>query len=217
MKSVIPGEAWDFIEGPHYQQWLYMAGFFAFFLSYFVLPDYPSDSPSPAVFPLAVLLARGEPIALAPLFLGSLHRQLDLVHTDLARSLGRCDHLSMVHTSFLLTYFYEHFPTIALVPRSFPASAQRSRVEWWYGTSSDATTPGMRLVILRRTLPRAPTTSPGVVGISQCLLSVHTSVSAASGGDSVINATLIADQGWLPCIYNEVCSVTLYRPDRFAR
>lgn len=61
MKSVIPGEARDFIEGPHYQQWLYMAGFFAFFLSYFVLPDYPSDSPSPAVFPLAVLLARGEP------------------------------------------------------------------------------------------------------------------------------------------------------------
>lgn len=61
-----------------------MAGFFTFFLSYFVLPDYPSESPSPAVFPLAVLLMREESFPLAPLFLGSLHRQLDLVHTDLA-------------------------------------------------------------------------------------------------------------------------------------
>lgn len=117
-----------------------MAGFFAFFLSYFVLSDgyYPSDNLSPAVFSLAVLLACGEPIALAPLFLGSLRRQLDLVHTDLARSLGRCDHLSMVHTSFLLTYFYEHFHTIAPILQNFPALAQRSRAKRWYGASSDA-------------------------------------------------------------------------------
>lgn len=73
MKTVIPREVRDFVEGPNYQQRLYMAGFFAFFLSYFVLPDYPLDSPSPAVFPLAVLLTRREPIALAPLLLGSLH------------------------------------------------------------------------------------------------------------------------------------------------
>lgn len=63
----------DFIAGPHHGQRLYMAGFFAFFLSYFVLPDYLVDSPSPAVFSLAVLLARSEPVALAPLFLGSLY------------------------------------------------------------------------------------------------------------------------------------------------
>lgn len=65
-KTVIPREARDFVAGPHYQQWLYMARFFAFFISYFVLPDYPADSPSPAVFLLAILLVRGEPIALAP-------------------------------------------------------------------------------------------------------------------------------------------------------
>lgn len=107
--TVISGEARDFVAGPYYKQRLYMAEFFAFFLSYFVLPDYLADGPSQTVFLLVVLLARGEPIALAPFFLGSIYRQLDLVHADLARSLGRCIHLSMVHTSFLLAYFFEHF------------------------------------------------------------------------------------------------------------
>ncbi|KAE9465168.1 hypothetical protein C3L33_02948, partial [Rhododendron williamsianum] len=136
-KTIVPGAERDFVAGPQYKQRLYMAGFFAFFLSYYVLPDYPVDSPSPAVFPLAVLLARGQPVALAPLFLGSLYRQLDLVHADLARSLGRCDHLSMVHTNFLLAYFFEHFPVVAPIPQTFQASTQRSRAEQWYGTSSD--------------------------------------------------------------------------------
>ncbi|KAI8563879.1 hypothetical protein RHMOL_Rhmol03G0143600 [Rhododendron molle] len=114
-----------------------MVGFFVFFLSYFILPDYPSDSLSPGVFPLVVLLARGEPNVLAPLFLGSLYRQLDQVHADLARSLEWCDHLTMAHTSFLLTYFYEHFLIIAPAPQSFPASVQQSHVERWSGTSRD--------------------------------------------------------------------------------
>ncbi|KAE9446002.1 hypothetical protein C3L33_22095, partial [Rhododendron williamsianum] len=112
----------DFVVSPHYVERLYMAGFFAFFLSYFVLPGYLADSPSPAVFLLALFLARGECVALAPLFLGPLHCQLDLVHADLARSLERCDHLSMVHTSFLLAYFFEHFPIVAPPPRNFAAT-----------------------------------------------------------------------------------------------
>lgn len=115
-----------------------MAGFFTYILSYFVISDYPLESPSLAVFPLAVLLAHGEPIPLAPLFLGSLHRQLDLVHSDLARSFGRCDYLIMAHTGFLLTFFYEHFLIMAPVPRTFMAANQRSRIERWYGTNSDA-------------------------------------------------------------------------------
>lgn len=186
--------------GPHYRQRLYMAGFFAFFVSYFVLPDYPADSSSPAVFPLAVLLARSEPIALAPLFLGSLHRQLDLVYADLARSLGRCDHLPMVHTSFLLAYFFEHFPTIAPVLRTFLASVQRSRAERWFGTNSDASW-HEACDTAANFIPRPySSTSSGVVGIGQCLLPVRSSVSATSGKDSiaraVINSTLISLPGF---------------------
>ncbi|KAI8572930.1 hypothetical protein RHMOL_Rhmol01G0239200 [Rhododendron molle] len=61
-RTVIPGDARDFIEGPHSKQWLYMAGFFTFFLSYFVLPDYRRttllqwSSSSPSSWPAGSLL-----------------------------------------------------------------------------------------------------------------------------------------------------------------
>ncbi|KAE9444597.1 hypothetical protein C3L33_23505, partial [Rhododendron williamsianum] len=137
-RTVAPGSARDFVAGPQYKQQLYMVGFFSYFLSYYVLPDYPIDGLSQAVFPLAVLLARGQPVTLAPLFLGSPYLQLDLVQVDYARSLGRCDHLSMAHSTFLLAYFFEHFRTVAPVPLVFPASGVRSRAEQWHGTSSEA-------------------------------------------------------------------------------
>ncbi|KAI8543018.1 hypothetical protein RHMOL_Rhmol08G0186300 [Rhododendron molle] len=73
VRTVVPGAALDFVTGPHYEQRLYTAGFFAYFLSYYVLLNYPVDDLSQAVFPLAVLLARDQPIALAHLFLGSLY------------------------------------------------------------------------------------------------------------------------------------------------
>ncbi|KAE9444999.1 hypothetical protein C3L33_23103, partial [Rhododendron williamsianum] len=182
-----------------------------YLLSSFVLPNYSADNPSPTVFPLAVLLARGEPIALAPLFLGSLYRQLDLVHADLARSLGRCDHLSMVHTSFLLAYFFEHFHTITPLPRTFLASANRSWAERWFGTSSDASWYEACDIAVNFTPRPYSFTSPGVVGIGQCLLPVRSSVLAASGNDhiaqAVINSTLIALPGWLPFLNNEASGV----------
>ncbi|KAE9465282.1 hypothetical protein C3L33_02812, partial [Rhododendron williamsianum] len=180
-----------------------------------------ADSPSPAVFPLAVLLARGEPVALAPLFLGSLYRQLDLVHADFARSLGKCGQLSMVHTSFLLAYFFEHFPIVAPPSRTFQASAARSRAEQWYGTSNDVSWYEACNVAANFTPRPYNSASPGVVGIGQCLLPVSSSLSVASSGDSVarvvINSTLIALPGWLTFLNNEASGVTVYRPDRFAR
>lgn len=142
-----------------------MAGLFAFFLSYFVHLDYPVDSPSAAVFSLAILLARSEPIALAPFFLGSLYRQLDLVHADFARSLGRCIHLSMVHTSFLLASFLEHFHTIAPVLRTFLASANRSWAERWFGTSSDASWYETCDIAVNFTPRPCSSASPGVVSM----------------------------------------------------
>ncbi|KAE9467466.1 hypothetical protein C3L33_00633, partial [Rhododendron williamsianum] len=217
----VPGVARDFVTGPHYGQWLYMAGFFAYFLSYYVLPDYPIDGLSQAVFPLAVLLARGQPVALAPLFLGSLYRQLDLVQADYARSLGRCDHLSMVHTNFLLAYFFKHFRAIAPVPLAFQASGQRSRAEQWQGTSSNASWYEACDVKTNFTPRPFNITSPGVMGMGLCLLPTSSSLNAASGGDSVartvVNSTLIALPGWLPFLNNEAAEVVVYRPDRYAR
>ncbi|KAE9445358.1 hypothetical protein C3L33_22744, partial [Rhododendron williamsianum] len=174
-----------------------MAGFFSYFLSYFVLPDYPIDGLSQAVFPLAVLLACGQPVALAPLFLGSLYRQLDLVQADYTRSLGRCDHISMAHSTFLLAYFFEHFRIIAPDPLVFEAL-------------------GANFVPRPYNIP-----SPGIMGVGLCLLPVGSSVKAASGNDpvarTVINSVLIALPGWLPTLCNETAGLAVYRPDRFAR
>lgn len=158
---------------------------------------------------------------MAPFFLGSLYRQLNLVYADLARSLGRCVHLSMVHTSFFLAYFFEHFHTAAPVSRTFLASANRSRAEQWFGTSSDVSWYKVCDIAANFTPRPYSFASPGVVGIGQCLLPVSSSISAASGGDSiaraVINSTLITLPGWLPFLNNEASGVTVYHPDRFAR
>ncbi|XP_058191445.1 uncharacterized protein LOC131308524 [Rhododendron vialii] len=221
VRTVVPGVPREFVAGPHHEGRLHMADFFAFFLSYFMFPDYPADSSSPSVFLLVVLLARGECIALAPLFLGSLHCQLDLVHADLARSLGRCDHLSMVHTSFILTYFFEHFPIIALAPHEFLASSSRSRSERWFGTNSDSL--WYRACDVEESFVPRPygTTTPGVVGLGQCLLPTRSSLFAVSGNNSmargVINFALIGLPGWLPFVNNEAHGVSVYRPDRFVR
>lgn len=70
VKTVVSGTLRDFVASPHRERQLHIAGFLVFFLSYFVLPDYPVDSPSSAVFLLAVLLARSEFVVLAPFILG---------------------------------------------------------------------------------------------------------------------------------------------------
>ncbi|KAI8535527.1 hypothetical protein RHMOL_Rhmol10G0181000 [Rhododendron molle] len=107
----------------------------------------------------------------------------------------------MVHTSFLLTYFYEHFHTIALVLRYFPALTQWSRAERCYEASSDASWYEACDVATNFTASPYSSAPLGVVGMGQCLLSVGTSISAASRGDSVaravVNATLIAIPRWL--------------------
>ncbi|KAE9445286.1 hypothetical protein C3L33_22816, partial [Rhododendron williamsianum] len=219
-RTVAPG-ARGLRPGPQYQQRLYMAGFFSYFLSYYVLPNYPVDGISQAVFPLAVLLARGQPVALAPMFLGSLYRQLNLVQADYAWSLGRCDHLSMAHSTFLLAYFFEHFRTVALVPLVFPASGVRSRTEQWHGTSSEASWHEVCDVETNFTQRPYNIPSPGIMGVGQCLLPVASSLGAANGGDpvarTVINSALIALPGWLPTLCSETTGVAVYRPNRFAR
>lgn len=43
LKTVAAGQARDSVTGDEYHGDLYMAGFFAYFLSFFVLPDFPSE------------------------------------------------------------------------------------------------------------------------------------------------------------------------------
>lgn len=110
-----------------------------YFLFNFVLPDFPSEIVSPFVFPFAACLVHDEAVALGPFFLGCLFNHLDLVHTDMERSLGRYDMISMIHSSFLLAFFFKHCPTIAPPPSTVPARGrQRFWIERWSGASSRA-------------------------------------------------------------------------------
>lgn len=136
-KSVPAGFSAEFVAGPHYRQPLYLAGFLMYFLSNFVLPDFPSESVSPFVFPLAACLAHNEAVALGPFFLGCLFNHLDWVHTNMERSLGRYDMISMIHSSFLLAFFFEYCPAIAPPPSTVPARGRRCFwIERWSGASS---------------------------------------------------------------------------------
>lgn len=45
---------------------------FSYWLSWFVLPSEPEGGLNSYMFPLAILLAKGERLALAPIYLGSL-------------------------------------------------------------------------------------------------------------------------------------------------
>ncbi|XP_028114770.1 uncharacterized protein LOC114312687 [Camellia sinensis] len=115
--------------GPMYDSRLYFLGFLACFLSFFILSGTPPNSLNPFVFPLAVRLFRGDRIPLAPLFLGNLYYQLDLLHRDMVRSVGRYEPASFIHSQFLLCFFFERFSKFVPTPTAFEAEVLREIVD----------------------------------------------------------------------------------------
>lgn len=102
-----------------------------------MLLDFTPESIIPFVFPLVVCLTRVEVIALGPFCLGPLFHHLDQIHSSVERSLGHFDMASMLHTHFLLAFFYKRFLITAPVPRTFRVQgAAHFWTEWWSGASS---------------------------------------------------------------------------------
>ena len=58
------------------------AGFLALWLSKFLFSEFPRYGIKSTFFPLAIKLARGTRYPLAPMFLGHIYSQLDLLHGD---------------------------------------------------------------------------------------------------------------------------------------
>ncbi|KAI8530263.1 hypothetical protein RHMOL_Rhmol11G0043000 [Rhododendron molle] len=117
-----------------YDSDLHLTGFLVYWLSFFVIPDFPYEGPNHTVFLLAVSLARGDFVPLGPLFLGYLFHHLDQVHVDTERSMGRYVMVSVVHTQFLMAFCFEHFPS--LVPSLADISEgeePRPRIMRWSG------------------------------------------------------------------------------------
>lgn len=68
---------------------------------------------TPLRFPLAVKLAKGERLALAPILLGSLIYRLDECVHNLSKSMGRYTMVSYANSVFLQLFLWERFNSLA--------------------------------------------------------------------------------------------------------
>lgn len=84
----------------------------AYWPSWYALSRGPKDGISPYVFPRAIRLAKGERLALAPIYLGSLFYQLDECVQNIIKSMGRSIVVSYADTSFLQLFLWERFETL---------------------------------------------------------------------------------------------------------
>lgn len=76
------------MEGPGATSEVVLEVMLAFWLLWYVLPSGPKDDINYYVFPLAIRLAKGEKVALAPIFLGSLYYRLDECVQSLMNLMG---------------------------------------------------------------------------------------------------------------------------------
>ncbi|XP_066355561.1 uncharacterized protein [Miscanthus floridulus] len=97
------------------------AAFLALWLTRFVLPGHPESTMRQAVFPIAVRLARGERVALAPAVLASIYRDLREIKAFLgaagaAATAGDTDMLSSLSVysplHILQLWMWERFPAL---------------------------------------------------------------------------------------------------------
>ncbi|KAE9445670.1 hypothetical protein C3L33_22432, partial [Rhododendron williamsianum] len=204
-----------------YDSDLHLAGFLVYWLSFFVIPDFPYEGPNHTVFPLAVSLAWGDFVPLGPLFLGSLFHRLDQVHADTERSLGCYDMVSVVHMQFLMAFCFEHFPSLAPSPANFSWNEEpRPRIMRWSGVSSTKSW-GKQIDDAGTFFPRpyaklvegALTTS----FFSESDRIVDFQTVGAAVGASALSAFAAACPCSLPALCAEGMRSVLYRPDRVAR
>ncbi|KAI8534241.1 hypothetical protein RHMOL_Rhmol10G0074400 [Rhododendron molle] len=99
----------------------HLAAFLAYWLTWYIFPGPPKDGVDTALFELAAILASGESVPLAPLFLGTLFKRLDMLHDAARHSCGRYDLPIYVATNFLHMFLFERFPKVAPEPNNFRA------------------------------------------------------------------------------------------------
>ncbi|KAG5552835.1 hypothetical protein RHGRI_010816 [Rhododendron griersonianum] len=107
------------IDGPGLKEPAHLAAFLAYWLTWYIFPGPPKDGVDTALFELAAIIASGESVPLAPLFLGTLFKRLDMLHDAARRSCGRYDLPIYVATNFLHMFFFERFPKVAPEPNDF--------------------------------------------------------------------------------------------------
>ena len=83
------------------------AAFIAFWLCKFVFGSHPRYAIKPLYFSLAIKISAGVSLPLAPMFLGHLYVQLDILHND-ENQAGSCHIVtSSVHCTILQQWLFE--------------------------------------------------------------------------------------------------------------
>ncbi|PQM37165.1 uncharacterized protein Pyn_39921 [Prunus yedoensis var. nudiflora] len=95
------------------------------------------------VFPLALAIARGDVIPLAPMFLGYLYRLLDQVHLLEKGAAGTMAVESFLNSSFLQVFLWEHINGLAVHP------LPHSQAGLFVRAGDDSYTPDVPLLISR--------------------------------------------------------------------
>ncbi|KAF7151165.1 hypothetical protein RHSIM_Rhsim02G0152100 [Rhododendron simsii] len=124
------GEEGDVVtDGPGLKESAHLAAFLAYWLTWYLFPGPPKDGVDTTLFELAAILASEESVPLAPLFLGTLFKRLDMLQDAARRSCGRYDLPIYVATNFLHMFLFERFPKVAPKPNDFGAGSSGGRGE----------------------------------------------------------------------------------------
>ncbi|XP_017969960.1 PREDICTED: uncharacterized protein LOC18608829 [Theobroma cacao] len=109
------------IDSPEYPDHKYeLVALIIFWLARHVLQGCPDDGISSVVVPLAIKIIKGIRFPLAPLYLGSLYKRLDLYQLKIIESAGRYKVLTYVDVSFIQMCLWERFGTCAHMPNAYP-------------------------------------------------------------------------------------------------
>ncbi|KAG5521367.1 hypothetical protein RHGRI_033809 [Rhododendron griersonianum] len=114
-------EAHVVTNGPGLKEPAHLAAFLAYWLTWYIFPGPPKDGVDTTLFELTAILASGESVPLAQLFLGTLFKRLDMRHDAAQRSCGRYDLPIYVATNFLHMFLFEWFPRVTVEPNNFGA------------------------------------------------------------------------------------------------
>ncbi|KAF7143965.1 hypothetical protein RHSIM_Rhsim05G0166200 [Rhododendron simsii] len=120
-------EAHVVTDGPGLKEPAHLAAFLAYWLTWYIFPGPSKDGVDTTLFEPAAILASGESVLLAPLFLGTLLKRLDMLQDAARRSCGRYDLPIYVATNFLHMFLFERFPKVTPKPNDFGASSSGGR------------------------------------------------------------------------------------------
>ncbi|CAL8121223.1 unnamed protein product [Prunus armeniaca] len=120
-----------------------LAAFVSLWLGRFLFCDFSQDCLHGRVFPLALAIARGSMIPLAPMFLGHLYRLLDQIQFLEKGAAGTMAVETFVNSSFLQIFLWERFKGVEVSPLPY------SKAESLVASDENSYMPGSLPLICR--------------------------------------------------------------------